>query len=217
MESEMPRTIRVDDHVYEWLQSQATPFEDTPNSVLRRLARLDGSRKTSDPIADPNAERILLTPRISKQERIIRQVFFQRLIDELRKNYTSMKAKKGTDQPWQPLGSDRSAFIYYIAFVGTELRIWVHIYTPDAERNKAIFDWFFARKEEIEREMQESLVWERLDHTQSSRICAVLPNTPLAEAISREDELRRWSIDHFLKLKKVFGPKLSSALTETPG
>jgi hypothetical protein len=33
------RTIEIDEEVYEWLQSQARPFEDTPNSVLRRLAR----------------------------------------------------------------------------------------------------------------------------------------------------------------------------------
>ena len=31
-------TIRVDDEVYAWLQKQARPFEDTPNSVLRRVA-----------------------------------------------------------------------------------------------------------------------------------------------------------------------------------
>jgi hypothetical protein len=34
-------TIRIDDDVYAWLKSQAEPFEDTPNSVLRRIAGLD--------------------------------------------------------------------------------------------------------------------------------------------------------------------------------
>lgn len=38
--TEVP-TIRVDDDVYAWLKSLATPFEDTPNSVLRRVAELD--------------------------------------------------------------------------------------------------------------------------------------------------------------------------------
>lgn len=33
-------TIRIDDEVYGWLQSQARPFEDTPNTVLRRIAHL---------------------------------------------------------------------------------------------------------------------------------------------------------------------------------
>lgn len=36
-------TIRIDDEVYAWLQKQARPFEDTPNSVLRRIADLDGA------------------------------------------------------------------------------------------------------------------------------------------------------------------------------
>jgi len=34
-------TVRIDDEVYEWLQRMARPFEDTPNTVLRRVAGLD--------------------------------------------------------------------------------------------------------------------------------------------------------------------------------
>jgi len=37
-------TIRIDDDVYSWLKSQAIPFEDTPNSVLRRFAGLDQNK-----------------------------------------------------------------------------------------------------------------------------------------------------------------------------
>jgi negative regulator of replication initiation len=35
------RTIRVDDEVFRALQRRGKPFIDTPNSVLRRLLRLD--------------------------------------------------------------------------------------------------------------------------------------------------------------------------------
>jgi len=38
----MMPTIRVDDEVYAWLQKQARPFEDSPNSVLRRVAGIGG-------------------------------------------------------------------------------------------------------------------------------------------------------------------------------
>jgi hypothetical protein len=34
-------TIRIDDEVWGWLKSLAVPFEDTPNSVLRRVAGID--------------------------------------------------------------------------------------------------------------------------------------------------------------------------------
>ena len=39
------RTIRVDDEVWQSLQRRATPFEDTPNTVLRRVLRLDAKTK----------------------------------------------------------------------------------------------------------------------------------------------------------------------------
>ena len=49
-------TIRIDKDVYEWLKSQAVPFEDSPNSVLRRLAGLDNqeSEKIQPPMNEPH-------------------------------------------------------------------------------------------------------------------------------------------------------------------
>lgn len=44
-------TIRIDDEVYSWLQEQAVPFDDTPNSVLRRLARLNKNHAMVSPEA----------------------------------------------------------------------------------------------------------------------------------------------------------------------
>ncbi|MFQ5903791.1 MAG: winged helix-turn-helix domain-containing protein [Candidatus Binatia bacterium] len=38
-------TIRIDSEVIEALRKQAVPFEDTPNSVLRRILGLDERRK----------------------------------------------------------------------------------------------------------------------------------------------------------------------------
>jgi len=38
-------TIRIDKDVYDWLKSQAVPFEDTPNLVLRRLAGLENNKE----------------------------------------------------------------------------------------------------------------------------------------------------------------------------
>ncbi|MCH7905873.1 MAG: hypothetical protein IIB26_00415 [Chloroflexi bacterium] len=39
--------IRIDKDVYAWLQGNARAFEDTPNSVLRRMARLPDSEPTA--------------------------------------------------------------------------------------------------------------------------------------------------------------------------
>jgi negative regulator of replication initiation len=42
----MMPTIRIDDDVWKYLQSKATPFEDTPNDVLRRVLRIPGNVAT---------------------------------------------------------------------------------------------------------------------------------------------------------------------------
>jgi 5-methylcytosine-specific restriction protein A len=47
----MSPTIRIDDEVYSWLQKKARPFEDTPNTVLRKIAGLD---KNSELIVNRN-------------------------------------------------------------------------------------------------------------------------------------------------------------------
>ena len=44
----MAPTIRIDEAVYTWLQQQARPFEDTPNSVLRRIAKLEDAITAQD-------------------------------------------------------------------------------------------------------------------------------------------------------------------------
>ena len=40
-ETKMTPTIRIDDQVWNWLQSEAEPLVDTPNTVLRRIAGFD--------------------------------------------------------------------------------------------------------------------------------------------------------------------------------
>ncbi len=41
-------TIRIDEEVYAWLQKKAKPFEDTPNTVLRRVAGFTDSVQGED-------------------------------------------------------------------------------------------------------------------------------------------------------------------------
>jgi hypothetical protein len=50
----MAPTIRIDDDVYSWLQQQARPFEDTPNTVLRRVAGLDEAKLAAAKLSSLN-------------------------------------------------------------------------------------------------------------------------------------------------------------------
>ena len=51
----MSPTIRIDGEVWGWLKSHAQPFEDTPNSVLRRIAGL-GESASSQQLPMPNSD-----------------------------------------------------------------------------------------------------------------------------------------------------------------
>jgi 5-methylcytosine-specific restriction protein A len=52
----MTPTIRIDDEVYSWLQNNARPFEDTPNTVLRRIAGLDRGKDSQQMEGNNHAE-----------------------------------------------------------------------------------------------------------------------------------------------------------------
>ena len=43
----MAPVVRIDDDVWQWLQGLARPFEDTPNTVLRRVARLGAPERAA--------------------------------------------------------------------------------------------------------------------------------------------------------------------------
>ena len=70
-------TIRIDEEVYAWLQAQARPFEDTPNTVLRRIASLvvpsiqRASVQNQVPAQTSVAGRTVKTPKSTFREPIL--------------------------------------------------------------------------------------------------------------------------------------------------
>lgn len=59
-------TVRIDDEVYAKLQSQAVPFQDTPNSVLRRVL---GLPEVSDTPSEASAEHLGSTRTVRRRPR----------------------------------------------------------------------------------------------------------------------------------------------------
>jgi len=63
----MSPTIRIDDEVWSWLKSLAVPFEDTPNSVLRRVAGMDAPGAPAASLTPPQ----LIDLRVDKSQRSV--------------------------------------------------------------------------------------------------------------------------------------------------
>jgi negative regulator of replication initiation len=67
------RSIRIDDEVWAALQKRARAFEDTPNSVLRRILHLDRTNKRGD--HSNRTPRGMKTPERAFREPILRALY----------------------------------------------------------------------------------------------------------------------------------------------
>ena len=55
-------TIRIDEEVWSYLKSKASPFEDTPNDVLRRELKIGGTQPAIVPSVSSRTVRVHLIP-----------------------------------------------------------------------------------------------------------------------------------------------------------
>lgn len=135
--------------------------------------------------------------------------WFQPLIDELRDTYRFTNARVAQAQNWYTFASGVSRVAYSVAFSKVGLRTEVYIDTGSQEENKRIFDRLLSDREDIEREFGQSLSWERLENRVASRIAAV-NGIHIESQESELTEARRWAVASLLRMKAVFGPRLSS-------
>jgi hypothetical protein len=88
------RVIRVDDEVWRALQKKALPFEDTPNSVLRRIVRVNGHRSRKKGVK-----------RIARGERTAQEDFRPPILQALYESGGSGKTAEVLDRIGEILGS----------------------------------------------------------------------------------------------------------------
>jgi hypothetical protein len=88
------RVIRVDDDVWRALQKKAMPFEDTPNSVLRRILKVAGARPGKQAVK-----------RIPRGERTRQEDFRQPILQALYEKGGPARAADVLDRVEQIIGS----------------------------------------------------------------------------------------------------------------
>lgn len=138
--------------------------------------------------------------------------YFQTLIDELRTKYKFTGAKAAQPQNWYTFASGVTGIVFTNSFVkGGKVRAEVYIDFQDKEKNKNFFDGLLARKESIERDFGGALSWERLDDKRASRIAAYRDGEIDWES-GKLDEIKAWSIDNLLRLKKALLPEVKNLM-----
>lgn len=138
--------------------------------------------------------------------------YFQPLIDELREKHRFTGARIAQPQNWYSFSSGVSYASFGAVFVSNNrVRVEVYIDYGDSESNKALYDWLYKRKDEVERLLGFPLHWDRLDEKQACRI-----STDRSGSIQNDDEeleqIRKWQIEKLLIFKKVFGPLLKEGV-----
>jgi hypothetical protein len=134
--------------------------------------------------------------------------YFQLLIDELRDKHRFTGARVAQPQNWYSFASGFAGVIYGASFAqGNRVRAELYIDCGDVGKNKELFDWLAQDKEKVEEEFGQSFEWERLDDKRASRIAVYRPGS-ITDDEQILTEIRTWTIEHLLKLKKVFDKRL---------
>ena len=137
--------------------------------------------------------------------------FFQPLLNTL-KDDSNFRERITAKDKWRAVGfsSPHAGLSYnsrFIAPVGQSHRVELYIGRNDKDDNKKIYDELRAQKESIQSDLGERLNWERLDNNNPSRIS--VQGYGGIDDEDNYDEIREWMVDHLLKFKEVFGPRLA--------
>lgn len=98
------------------------------------------------------------------------------------------------------------------AFGREGLRVELYIDLEDYDRNKEIFDAIYSRHEEIERELNESLEWRRIDGRRACRVYA-LSSFSLDDSSEQLEQAKVWASQTSIAFVDTFRP-LARTLTQ---
>ncbi|HLB45957.1 MAG TPA: DUF4268 domain-containing protein [Anaerolineales bacterium] len=141
--------------------------------------------------------------------------YFQPLVDELREKHHFTRARVAQPQNWYTFSSGIAGITFVNSFAQRgRVRAEIYIDLGEADVNNELFDNLIKSKEEIETASGETLSWERLDNRRGCRI-AVYRLGSIEDDQSQLEEIRAWSIDRLLKLRRILLPKLTELIKQT--
>lgn len=130
----------------------------------------------------------------------------------------SLPEKHGFNHPepngrgYQIFRSEFSRITFVPAFgAGRKARVEIY-FDRDPEVNKQLFDKLEQRKESIESEIKEELVWERLSSQRACRI-SVVRDGYIFDDEQTLGEIREWMVRHLLAFRRVFTAHLQEVGT----
>jgi hypothetical protein len=126
--------------------------------------------------------------------------FWSQFNDVLEQRGRPFNKRKASTDHWYNIAIGSSEAQLEIDLVNKENRIRIGMWISN---NKDLFDSMQRRHEEIEAELGETLIWERLDGKKASRIFLYIPGLNF-KVQDNYRQLMDTAIDMVVKMKKVF-------------
>ena len=131
-------------------------------------------------------------------------MFFQELVDTLRKEHSFTEVSEAKPHGWCELQDPVEGIHYTASFQPRRKEAWVEVMHRKAR--KGVFDQLMEHRSAIESELGESLNWKE-QHAGGSCIAAHRPGT-IDDDEETLAEIRAWMVERLLRFRQVFGPRL---------
>ena len=141
-------------------------------------------------------------------------LYFQGLIDELRKQYNFTNARRpGQGKSYYAFASGATNIKYVAGFYGKGGQAFtvLGIYSNDRKKNKAVFDALEERKSKIEAGFGGELEWYRRDDIKRSYF-GLWREGDIDSDERTLETIKAWHIQNLLKFKEVFTTEIQHTL-----
>ena len=126
---------------------------------------------------------------------------FWTLFNDVIQERGELNTRKPSTDHWYNFSIGTSRCHIAVDLLSRESKVRVGIWIPD---DKEMFDELNSNKEEIEKQLNMKLDWERLNDKKGSRICKYINNFKFESNEERHLALSNEIIDQVIALKKVF-------------
>ena len=145
---------------------------------------------------------------------VTRKRWFQQLLDLARERTPLHAHQTAGVESWVSTASGVRGLIYVYVVAKTSSRVELYLLHShrDPKRPKRLYDWFAARRKEIEKTLP-NLVWERLDDKEACRLSIPIPrgySAPESEWPEVQSEL----VDAMIRLHATMQPYIDSGQLE---
>ncbi len=187
---------------------KATPFQDGEQIFLTldQIIPLAEAEELMIGIAEKEKEE-QTTERGQARRHTLRNEFWRQMLEALESAGVDLYANVGpSDDHWLSAGSGLSGVHYSMIFSRDCARVEFVIGRGTAAKNKATFDYLYAKKSDLEKRFGAPLEWRRLNNNKVSIIC-------YAQSFEGYDkgqwpEITKWLIDHVRQIEAAFSPEI---------